>query len=104
MQVAFENITGISGSAVDHKTGYFVIIEPGPYPENSHILEPKHSAGPFSRNALGQSETLGDTISISASEYAALLRPSIIGKLRLQEPSIQVKIVVAKLCQRSASP
>jgi DNA-binding transcriptional LysR family regulator len=61
-----------------------------------HVRDMGEAAGRVSLTALGQSQALEGTISISASEtYAAVLLPPIIAKLRRQEPGIQVEIVVA---------
>jgi DNA-binding transcriptional LysR family regulator len=61
-----------------------------------HVRDMGEAAGRVSLTALGQSQALEGTISISASEtYAAILLPPIIAKLRRQEPGIQVEIVVA---------
>lgn len=62
----------------------------------AHVRDMGEAAGRVSMTALGQSQALEGTISISASEtYAAVLLPPIIAKLRVLEPSIQVEIVVA---------
>ncbi|MFK7869223.1 MAG: LysR family transcriptional regulator [Roseobacter sp.] len=61
-----------------------------------HVRDMGEAAGRVSMTALGQSQALEGTISISASEtYAAVLLPPIIAKLRVLEPSIQVEVVVA---------
>lgn len=62
----------------------------------AHVRDMGEAACRVSMTALGQSEALEGTISISASEtYAAVLLPPIIARLRILEPSIQVEIVVA---------
>lgn len=61
-----------------------------------HVRDMGEAAGRVSMTALGQSQAIEGTISISASEtYAAVLLPPIIAKLRKMEPGIQVEIVVA---------
>lgn len=62
----------------------------------THVRDIGEAAGRVSMTALGQSQALEGTISISASEtYAAVLLPPIVAKLRVLEPGIQVEIVVA---------
>ena len=62
----------------------------------THVRDMGEAAGRVSMTALGQSQALEGTISISASEtYAAVLLPPIVAKLRVLEPGIQVEIVVA---------
>ncbi|WP_093993140.1 LysR family transcriptional regulator [Flavimaricola marinus] len=61
-----------------------------------HVRTMGEAAGRVSLTALGQSQAIAGTISISASEtYAAVLLPPIVAKLRLREPGIQVEIVVS---------
>ena len=61
-----------------------------------HVRSMGDAAGRVSLTALGQSQALDGSISISASEtYAAVLLPPIIAKLRNAEPGIHVEIVVS---------
>ncbi|MDO6797124.1 LysR family transcriptional regulator [Shimia thalassica] len=61
-----------------------------------HVRDMGDAAGRVSLTALGQSQALEGTISISASEtYATVLLPPLVAKLRQQEPGIHVEIVVA---------
>ena len=61
-----------------------------------HVRAMGEAAGQLSLSALGQTQSIDGTISISASEtYAAALLPPIIAKLRAQHPGIRVEIVVS---------
>lgn len=69
-------------------------------PAGEELLEQVRGMGEaaarVSLTAVGQSQALEGTISISASEtYATVLLPPIIAKLRQQEPGIKVEIIVA---------
>ncbi len=72
-----------------------------------HVRGMGDAARSVSLVALGQSEAIEGTISISASEtYASVLLPPIVKALRQQEPGIKVEIVVSNhasdLLQREA--
>ena len=61
-----------------------------------HVRGMGEAAGRVSLAALGQSQAIEGSISISASEiYAAVLLPPIIARLRREEPGIHVEIVVS---------
>ena len=53
MQSAFENVTGISGSAVDHTTEYYDVIEQEPHPDIPP-LKHVHYAAPASQRHLNE--------------------------------------------------
>ncbi len=61
-----------------------------------HVRGMGEAAGRVSLTALGQSQALEGSISISASEiYATALLAPVIAKLRAEEPGIHVEIVVS---------
>jgi DNA-binding transcriptional LysR family regulator len=84
------------GIVLFERVGRGLILTPSGLELLDHVRDMGEAAGRVSLTALGQSQALEGTICISASEtYAAVLLPPIIAKLRLQEPGIQVEIVVA---------
>lgn len=61
-----------------------------------HVRAMGESANRVSLTALGQSQSIEGTVRISASEvYAAHLLPSIIARLRLEQPGIDIGIVAS---------
>jgi DNA-binding transcriptional LysR family regulator len=84
------------GVVLFERVGRGLTLTPSGLELLDHVRGMGEAAGRVSLTALGQSQALEGTISISASEtYAAVLLPPIIAKLRLLEPGIQVEIVVA---------
>lgn len=84
------------GIVLFERVGRGLTLTPSGLELLDHVRDMGEAAGRVSLTALGQSQALEGTICISASEtYAAVLLPPIIAKLRLQEPGIQVEIVVA---------
>jgi DNA-binding transcriptional LysR family regulator len=61
-----------------------------------HVRAMGESANRVSLTALGQSQSIEGTVRISASEvYAAHLLPSIIARLRQEQPGIDIQIVAS---------
>ena len=84
------------GIVLFERVGRGLTLTPSGLELLEHVREMGEAAGRVSMTALGQSQALKGTICISASEtYAAVLLPSIIARLRIIEPDIQVEIVVA---------
>ncbi len=84
------------GIVLFERVGRGLTLTPSGLELLEHVRDMGNAAGRVSMTALGQSQALEGTISISASEtYAAVLLPPIIAKLRIMEPGIQVEIVVA---------
>lgn len=84
------------GIALFERSGRGLTLTPSGLELLAHVRDMGAAAGRVSLTALGQSQALEGTISISASEtYAAVLLPPIIAKLRREEPGIQVEIVVS---------
>ena len=84
------------GIVLFERVGRGLTLTPSGLELLEHVRDMGEAAGRVSMTALGQSQALEGTICISASEtYAAVLLPSIIAKLRILEPGIQVEIVVA---------
>lgn len=84
------------GIVLFERVGRGLTLTPSGLELLDHVREMGQAAGRVSLTALGQSQALEGTISISASEtYAAVLLPPIIAKLRQREPGIRVEIVVA---------
>lgn len=84
------------GIVLFERVGRGLTLTPSGMELLEHVRDMGEAAGRVSLVALGQSQALDGTISISASEtYAAVLLPPIIAKLRQQEPGIEVEIVVA---------
>lgn len=84
------------GIVLFERVGRGLTLTPSGMELLDHVRAMGDAAGRVSLAALGQSQALEGSISISASEtYAAVLLPPIIAKLRIAEPGIQVEIVVA---------
>ncbi len=84
------------GIVLFERAGRGLTLTPSGLELLEHVRAMGDAAGRVSITALGQSQALKGTICISASEtYAAVLLPSIIARLRIMEPDIQVEIVVA---------
>ncbi|MGB0855303.1 MAG: LysR family transcriptional regulator [Pikeienuella sp.] len=84
------------GIVLFERVGRGLTLTPSGMELLGHVRAMGDAAGRVSLAALGQSQALEGSISISASEtYAAVLLPPIIAKLRIAEPGIQVEIVVA---------
>lgn len=84
------------GIVLFERVGRGLTLTPSGFELLDHVRDMGEAAGRVSMTALGQSQAIEGTISISASEtYAAVLIPPIIAKLRKMEPGIQVEIVVA---------
>ena len=84
------------GVVLFERVGRGLTLTPSGMELLEHVRGMGEAAGRVSLAALGQSQALEGSISISASEtYAAVLLPPIITKLRNEEPGIQVEIVVA---------
>lgn len=84
------------GVALFERVGRGLTLTPSGLVLLEHVRDMGEAAGRMSLAALGQTQALEGTISISASEtYAATLLPPIIAKLRRLEPGIDVEIVVA---------
>ena len=83
------------GVVLFERVGRGLTLTPSGLELLEHVRDMGAAAGRVSLAALGQSQALEGTISISASEtYAAVLLPPIIAKLRKEEPGIHVEIVV----------
>ncbi len=83
------------GIVLFERVGRGLTLTPSGLELLEHVRKMGEAAGQVSLVALGQSQAVEGTISISASEtYASVLLPPIIAKLRLQQPGIQVEIVV----------
>lgn len=84
------------GIVLFERVGRGLTLTPSGLELLDHVRSMGEAAGRVSMTAHGQSQALEGTICISASEtYAVMLLPSIIAKLRILEPGIQVEIVVA---------
>jgi len=84
------------GIVLFERVGRGLTLTPSGIELLEHVREMGAAAGKVSLSALGQSQAIEGRICISASEtYATVLLPAIIAKLRLQEPGIEVEIVVA---------
>ena len=84
------------GVVLFERVGRGLTLTPSGLELLEHVRDMGEAAGRLSLAALGQTQALEGTISISASEtYAATLLPPIIARLRAQEPGIEVEIVVA---------
>ncbi|PHO03134.1 LysR family transcriptional regulator [Rhodobacteraceae bacterium 4F10] len=84
------------GVVLFERVGRGLTLTPSGLELLDHVRDMGDAAGRVSLTALGQSQALEGTISISASEtYATVLLPPLVAKLRQQEPSIHVEIVVA---------
>lgn len=84
------------GIVLFERAGRGLVLTPSGLELLEHVRDMGNAAGRVSLIALGQSQALEGTISISASEtYAAVLLPPIVAKLRKAQPGIQVEIVVA---------
>ena len=84
------------GIVLFERVGRGLTLTPSGLELLDHVRDMGEAAGRVSMTAIGQSQAIEGTISISASEtYAAVLLPPIIAKLRKMEPGIQVEIVVA---------
>lgn len=84
------------GVVLFERVGRGLTLTPSGMELLEHVRGMGEAAGRVSLAALGQSQALEGSISISASEtYAAVLLPPIIAKLRIEEPGIHVEIVVS---------
>lgn len=84
------------GAVLFERVGRGLTLTPSGMVLLEHVRGMGEAAGRVSLAALGQSQALEGSISISASEtYAAVLLPPIVTKLRREEPGIHVEIVVA---------
>lgn len=84
------------GVVLFERVGRGLTLTPSGLELLDHVRDMGEAAGRVSLAALGQSQALEGTISISASEtYATVLLPPLVAKLRQQEPGIHVEIVVA---------
>lgn len=84
------------GVVLFERVGRGLTLTPSGLELLEHVRTMGEAAGRVSLVALGQSQALEGSISISASEtYATVLLPQIVAKLRTEEPGIQVEIVVA---------
>ena len=84
------------GVVLFERVGRGLTLTPSGLELLEHVRDMGEAAGRLSLAALGQTQALEGTISISASEtYAATLLPPIIARLRAREPGIEVEIVVA---------
>lgn len=84
------------GIVLFERVGRGLTLTPSGMELLEHVRGMGEAAGRVSMTALGQSQSIEGTISISASEtYAAVLLPPILAKLRLQEPGIRIEIVVS---------
>lgn len=84
------------GIVLFERVGRGLTLTPSGLELLEHVRKMGEAAGHVSLTALGQSQALEGTISISASEtYATVLLPPIIAKLRMKEPGIQVEVVVS---------
>lgn len=84
------------GIVLFERVGRGLTLTPSGVELLEHVREMGEAAGRVSMAALGQSQSIEGTISISASEtYAAVLLPPILAKLRLLEPGIRIEIVVS---------
>lgn len=84
------------GVVLFERVGRGLTLTPSGLELLDHVRDMGDAAGRVSLTALGQSQALEGTISISASEtYATVLLPPLVAKLRKQEPGIHVEIVVA---------
>lgn len=84
------------GIVLFERVGRGLTLTPSGLELLEHVREMGKAAGRVSLTAMGQSQALEGTISISASEtYAAVLLPPIVAKLRIAEPGIHVEIVVS---------
>lgn len=83
------------GIVLFERVGRGLTLTPSGLDLLEHVRAMGAAANHVSLTALGQSQSIEGTISISASEtYAAVLLPRIVAKLRQLEPGIQVEIVV----------
>jgi DNA-binding transcriptional LysR family regulator len=84
------------GIVLFERVGRGLTLTPSGLELLEHVREMGTAAGRVSLTAMGQSQALEGSISISASEtYAAVLLPPIVAKLRIAEPGIHVEIVVS---------
>lgn len=84
------------GIVLFERVGRGLTLTPSGMELLEHVRTMGEAAGRVSLTALGQSQALEGSISISASEtYATALLPPIVAKLRQEEPGIQVEIVVS---------
>lgn len=84
------------GIVLFERVGRGLTLTPSGMELLEHVRAMGDAAGRVSLAALGQSQALEGSISISASEtYATVLLPPIVAKLRRLEPGIQVEVVVA---------
>jgi DNA-binding transcriptional LysR family regulator len=84
------------GIVLFERVGRGLTLTPSGLELLEHVREMGKAAGRVSLTAMGQSQALEGSISISASEtYAAVLLPPIVAKLRIAEPGIHVEIVVS---------
>ena len=84
------------GVALFERLGRGLTLTPAGLELLDHVRKMGQAAGRVSLTAMGQSQSLDGTISISASEtYAAVLLPPIVARLRAQHPGIRVEIVVS---------
>ena len=84
------------GVVLFERVGRGLTLTPSGIELLEHVRGMGHAAARVSLSALGQSEALEGSISISASEiYAAVLLAPIVAKLRIEEPRIEVEIVVS---------
>lgn len=84
------------GVVLFERVGRGLTLTPSGMELLEHVRGMGEAAGRVSLTALGQSQALEGSISISASEiYAAVLLTPIVAKLRVEEPGIQVEIVVS---------
>jgi len=84
------------GVVLFERVGRGLTLTPSGMELLEHVRDMGEAAGRVSLTALGQSQALEGSISISASEiYASVLLPPIIAKLRIAEPGIHVEVVVS---------
>ncbi|MBU2867001.1 LysR family transcriptional regulator [Pacificibacter marinus] len=84
------------GVVLFERVGRGLTLTPSGMELLDHVRGMGEAAGRVSLTAVGQSQALEGSISISASEiYATALLAPIIAKLRVEEPGIQVEIVVS---------
>lgn len=84
------------GVVLFERVGRGLTLTPSGMELLDHVRGMGEAAGRVSLTALGQSQALEGAISISASEiYASVLLAPIVAKLRVEEPGIDVEVVVS---------
>ncbi len=84
------------GVVLFERVGRGLTLTPSGLELLNHVRAMGIAANAVSLSAMGQSNSIEGTVSIAASAvYAAFLLPSIIEKLRQQEPGIRIEIVTS---------